>query len=135
MIDNEQYRMPSGWVGCRIGDVCNTGSGGTPARNIAAYYRGTIPWVKSGELNDGTVSTVDEFITADALALSSAKVVPAGTVLIALYGATIGRLGILEMEAATNQAVCFLYCPVGLDKVLHCERRRGGRETVCQAAR
>jgi type I restriction enzyme S subunit len=65
-----------------------------------------IPWVKSGELNDGVVRRSEETITQSGLQNSSAKIFPAGTVCVALYGATVGRVGILEDDAATNQAVC-----------------------------
>lgn len=90
----------------RLGDVCHTMSGGTPSRSRPEFFAGTIPWVKSGNLNDGLVHDIDESISAQGLASSSAKLFPAGTLLIAMYGATVGKLGILGREAATNQAVC-----------------------------
>ena len=92
------------WV--KLKDVCDTMSGGTPSRDIAAYYGGDIPWVKSGELLDGLITDTEEKITKAAVASSSAKLFSAGTLLIALYGATVGRLGILGIDATTNQAVC-----------------------------
>jgi type I restriction enzyme S subunit len=92
------------WV--KLRDVCDTTSGGTPSRDVLAYYGGDIPWVKSGELLDGLITDTEEKITKAAIASSSAKLFPAGTLLIALYGATVGRLGILGIEATTNQAVC-----------------------------
>jgi len=92
------------WV--KLRNVCDTTSGGTPSRDVAAYYGGDIPWVKSGELLDGLITDTEEKITKAALASSSAKLFPAGTLLIALYGATVGRLGILGIDATTNQAVC-----------------------------
>ena len=92
------------WV--KLRDVCDTTSGGTPSRDVLAYYGGDIPWVKSGELLDGLITDTEEKITKAALASSSAKLFPAGTLLIALYGATVGRLGILGIDATTNQAVC-----------------------------
>jgi type I restriction enzyme, S subunit len=92
-----------------LGDVCKTTSGGTPSRGNPAYFDGTIPWVKSGELPDGPVADIQESITEAALANSSAKLFPAGTLLIALYGATVGKLGILTRDAATNQAVCAVF--------------------------
>lgn len=90
----------------RLGDVAETSSGGTPQRGVLKYYGGNIPWIKSGELPDGLITQVEEFITEEGLAKSSAKIFPSGTLLIAMYGATVGRLGILGMAAATNQAVC-----------------------------
>lgn len=73
----------------RLGDVCRTTSGGTPSRKRADYFQGSIPWVKSGELTDGLVSEVSEFITTESVESSSAKLFPAGTLLIAMYGATV----------------------------------------------
>ena len=89
-----------------LGDVADTTSGGTPSRSNSAYYGGDIPWIKSGDLNDGLIIEVPERITEDGLENSSAKVFPAGTLVIALYGATVGKTGILAFEAASNQAVC-----------------------------
>src|SRR5207249_8748898 len=73
------------------------------------YYTGNIPWVKSGELDDGVISDTSEKITNEAVANSSAKVFSKGTLLIALYGATVGKLGVLGIDAATNQAVCGIF--------------------------
>jgi len=92
-----------------LGDICRTMSGGTPSRRNAEYFRGNIPWVKSGELPDGIVECIEESITQEAVDNSGAKIFPAGTLLIALYGATVGKLGILPCAAATNQAVCALF--------------------------
>ena len=111
MKDNGQNgrSLPEGWEWMTIGDVADTTSGGTPSRKYPQYFEGTIPWVKSGELGDGLVSFVEETITETAIKNSSAKLFPAGTVLVALYGATVGKVGILNMDAATNQAVCALF--------------------------
>jgi type I restriction enzyme S subunit len=99
--------MPRGWVWVNLEMVAITGSGGTPKRDRSEYFGGTIPWVKSGELRDGLVRKTAEFLTDVGLANSSAQLVPRGTLMIALYGATVGKLGILDIEqAATNQAVC-----------------------------
>ena len=100
----------SGVVTARIGEFCETGSGGTPSReNWVRYYdSGTIPWVKSGELREGIVTHTEEHITEAALQETSAKLVPSGAVLLAMYGATVGRLAILGVQAATNQAVCHI---------------------------
>ena len=93
----------------KLKEVCQTTSGGTPSRNVVSFYNGNIPWVKSGELRDGFIAQTEESITENGVKNSSAKVFPAGTLLIALYGATVGRLGILEISAATNQAVCAIF--------------------------
>lgn len=103
------------WEYMRLGDVCRTTSGGTPSRKRAAYFDGDIPWVKSGELPNGPVGNIEECISEAALKGSSAKPFPAGTLLIALYGATVGKLGILTRSAATNQAVCAIFPPASLD--------------------
>lgn len=103
--------LPETWRKLRIGEFAHTTSGGTPSRSKPEYYGGDIPWVKSGDLNDGQLSQVDEYISNLGLKNSSAKLFLPGTVLIALYGATIGRLSILQIEAATNQAVCGITVP------------------------
>lgn len=104
-----------GWQCQRLGDICLTTSGGTPSRKNPDYFRGAIPWVKSGELPDGPVYEIEESISEEAIADSSAKLFPRGTLLIALYGATVGKLGILSRPAATNQAVCAIFPPAFLD--------------------
>ncbi len=94
------------WERKRLGEVCKTTSGGTPHRGHIEYFYGNIPWVKSGELKDGYINDTEEKITKLGLDNSNAKVLPTGTLLIAMYGATVGKLGILEIAAATNQAIC-----------------------------
>lgn len=93
-----------------LGDFCRTGSGGTPSRNEQARYYdgGTIPWVKSGELREGVIFGTEEHVTDIALKETSVKLVPKGAILLAMYGATVGRLAILGIEATTNQAVCHI---------------------------
>ena len=104
-----KWDLPAGWEWRRLGEVATTSSGGTPSRKSPEFFKGTIPWVKSGELNDAVVSEVEEHITQQALSSSSAKVFPKGTLCIALYGATVGKLGFLGVDAATNQAVCAIF--------------------------
>jgi type I restriction enzyme S subunit len=106
MIVNE---IPETWLVNKLGDLCFTTSGGTPSRKRDDFYNGTIPWVKSGELSKGLITKTEEYITEEAVKNSSAKIFPAGTLLIALYGATIGKLGFLGVEAATNQAICGIF--------------------------
>jgi type I restriction enzyme S subunit len=101
--------LPEGWKWVRLGEVCKTTSGGTPNRKDPSFYNGNIPWVKSGELDKGIIADTEEKITERAIQNSSAKVFPKGTLLIALYGATIGKLAFLGIDAATNQAVCGIY--------------------------
>lgn len=101
--------LPTGWVRTALGELAVWGSGGTPSRSEPTFYRGSIPWIKSGELNTRYVKSTEENITEAALAGSSAKIFPAGSVAIAMYGATIGKTAILGVNAATNQA-----CAVGI---------------------
>lgn len=104
-----ETKLPKDWNIKTLGEVCTTTSGGTPSRGNKLYYNGTIPWVKSGELNKGIIYDTEEKITEEAIKNSSAKIFPKGTLLIALYGATIGKLAFLGVDAATNQAVCGIY--------------------------
>lgn len=95
------------WPIAKISTFCVTGSGGTPLREQSDFYfGGQIPWVKSGELKDDVLLETGESITTLGLEQSAAKIVPAGSILIAMYGATVGRTALLGIEAATNQAVC-----------------------------
>ncbi len=107
MIDGD--KLPQGWSLHRLADVCLTKTGGTPSRTNPDYFQGTIPWVKSGELEDGVITNAEEAISQRAVAESNAKVFPSGTLLMAMYGATVGRLGRLALDAATNQAVCAFF--------------------------
>jgi type I restriction enzyme S subunit len=99
--------MKKGWTWKPLGEVCKTGSGGTPLSSRKEYYEGgTIPWLLSGEVAQGNVREAKNFITKAGLENSAAKLFPKDTVLVAMYGATAGQVGILRFEAATNQAVC-----------------------------
>jgi len=109
MIDSPLGPIPEGWEVKKLGAIYDTSSGGTPSRKKPEYYeKGNIEWVKTKELKDGFVLESEEKINSFGLSKSSAKLFPANTVLIALYGATIGQLGILSQPAATNQACCAL---------------------------
>lgn len=101
--------LPKGWTIAKLGDICFTTSRGTPSRKVSKYFGGNIPWVKSGELDKGLILDTEEKITEEAIKNSSAKVFPKGTLLIALYGATVGKLAFLGIDATTNQAVCGIY--------------------------
>jgi len=92
-----------------ISKIAKTTSGGTPNRGNAEYYGGNIAWLKSGELNDSFIIESEEFITEEGLKNSSAKLFESGTLLVAMYGATAGKTGILRIDASTNQAVCALF--------------------------
>ena len=104
--DTEIGRIPKEWNVVEIGDVARTTSGGTPSRTKKEYYGGDIPWVKSGELKDNTIYNTEETITDKGLRNSSAKLLRKGTLLVALYGATVGKTAILGIDATTNQAIC-----------------------------
>ena len=104
--ENVPFEAPESWVWTTLGEVGTWQSGGTPSRSNKTYYGGNIPWLKTGDLNDGLISDIPESITEEAVANSSAKINPTGSVLIAMYGATIGKLGILTFPATTNQACC-----------------------------
>ncbi|BCE02797.1 restriction endonuclease subunit S [Marinicellulosiphila megalodicopiae] len=94
------------WPLVAIEEFCSTGSGGTPSRNKSEFYNGSIPWIKSGDLRENVVTQASEFITPEAIEKSSAKLVKSGAILLAMYGATVGRMALLGIDAATNQAVC-----------------------------
>ena len=93
------------WREVPLGDLAECYSGGTPKRNVGAYYGGDIPWIKSGELNQRKIDLTEENITAEGLKQSSAKLVAPDTVLLALYGATAGVVSETKIEAAINQAI------------------------------
>ena len=95
----------SEWIRKSLGEIAKTFSGGTPSRNNPEYYGGTIPWIKSGELNNTNIWFTEEKITKEALDNSSAKLVSPDTILIAMYGATAGVIGISKISAAINQAI------------------------------
>jgi type I restriction enzyme S subunit len=108
--DTKIGRIPKEWEVVRLGDIAKLESGGTPSRQKPEYWEnGTIPWVKSGELNDGVIYDTEEKITELGLKNSSAKIFSKGTLLIALYGATVGKTGVLGIDASTNQAVCAIF--------------------------
>ena len=99
----------------KIGDVYKTASGGTPLSNKKEYYEnGTIPWINSGEVSKKEINFADSFITELGLNNSNAKLFPPGTVLLAMYGATAGKVALLNIEASTNQALCALLPAEGM---------------------
>lgn len=100
--------MNKKWAMVNISDVCLTYAGGTPKRSNINYYNGNIPWIKSGEVENRKIIYSEENISKEGLDNSSAKLVSAGAVLIAMYGANAGQVGMLRIEAATNQAVLAL---------------------------
>ena len=100
-------QIPEGWGVARIEDIAQTGSGGTPkSTNVSYYSNGEIPWINSGELEQTVITSTSNFITEEGLNNSSAKLFPSGTILVAMYGATAGKVSFLTFEASTNQAIC-----------------------------
>lgn len=105
-LDEVPFVVPEGWCWTRLGKIGKWQSGSTPSRSNKRFYGGDIPWLKTGDLNDGFVTEIPEYITEEALNNTSVKLNPTDSVLIAMYGATIGKVGILTFPATTNQACC-----------------------------
>lgn len=118
-VENEKR-----WPVKRLGDVLKTTSGGTPSKEHPEYYEnGTIPWINSGDLHLTYIKEVPKYITQEGMEHSSAKLFPVDSVLVAMYGATVGEVSILKIESTTNQAVCAIlpcndYLPIFLYSVL-----------------
>ena len=105
--EEKPFKIPESWEWVRLGEIGDWGAGATPKRSNPKYYKnGTIPWIKTGELNDGYIKHSEEYITEEAIKETSVRMNKIGDVLIAMYGATIGKLGILKIKATTNQACC-----------------------------
>jgi len=100
------FSIPKSWRYCRLNDIGIWGSGATPKRGNTNYYGGGIPWFKSGELSKDFIGSSEETITDLAVQETSVRMNQPGDVLIAMYGATIGKASILEVAGTTNQAVC-----------------------------
>ena len=103
------FEIPDSWEWVRLGDIGLWQSGATPSKSNPNYFGKGYPWLNTGDLNDGYISSIPKEITPLALKETSVKLNPAGSVLIAMYGATIGKLGILNIDATTNQACCACY--------------------------
>jgi len=110
------FETPQNWCWTTLGKIGKWQSGSTPNRLNKDYYNGNIPWLKTGDLNDGYITHIPESITEKALNETSVKLNPTGSVLIAMYGATIGKIGILTFPATTNQACCACEVFNGIDK-------------------
>ena len=101
------FAIPKTWEWCRLSNLYPSTLGGTPARHDPRFWDGSIPWLKSGEMTDDyIIEPPEEMITEMGLKNSSVTLFPEGTLLIAMYGATAGKLGILKYPSTTNQAVC-----------------------------
>lgn len=109
MIYNPELKreIPEGWGVEKIEEIAQTGSGGTPKSTNSSYYTdGEVPWINSGELSRTVITSTSNFITEEGLKNSNAKLFPSGTILVAMYGATAGKVSFLAFEASTNQAIC-----------------------------
>ena len=107
LTDFQQCRnLPEGWCHTTLKSIGKWQAGATPSKLNPAYYGKGYPWLNTGDLNDGVISSIPREITELALKKTSVKLIPVGSILIAMYGATIGKLGILSVEATTNQACC-----------------------------
>ena len=109
MVWNEKLKreIPEGWNVSKVEEIAQTYSGGTPNSTNEDYYKnGTIPWINSGELNNPIITSTSNYITKLGLDNSSAKLYPINTILVALYGATAGKVSLLTFSACSNQAIC-----------------------------
>lgn len=109
MVYNEVLKreIPEGWEVKKLSEIALTGSGGTPLKSKQEFYdNGTIPWINSGELNAQFIVSANKFITELGLEKSSAQLLPKNTILMAMYGATAGKVSFINFPATTNQAVC-----------------------------
>ena len=107
ITDNPHSRnIPTGWCITDLKSVGNWQSGATPSKLNPDYYGKGYPWLNTGDLNDGEIISIPKEVTELALKETSVKLNPTGSVLVAMYGATIGKLGILTFPATTNQACC-----------------------------
>lgn len=102
--DEIPFDIPENWEWARLNDISSITSGGTPARTNSSFWNGDIPWVKIGDIRNKYISTTEEEISEQGLNSSSAKIFPKGTILYTIF-ATIGTVGILNIDAATNQAI------------------------------
>ena len=113
-IDEEiPFEVPKGWEWCRMGSIGEWGAGATPAKGNLDYYNGNILWLRTGELNNDVVYDTEIKITEKALRECSLRLNKIGDVMIAMYGATIGKVAIAGKEMTTNQACCAC-TPIGV---------------------
>lgn len=106
----KELEPKEGWNEKKIGELFETGSGGTPLKMHKEYYEGgNIPWLRSGEVCKKYITETELFITKLGLDNSSAKYFPSNTIVVAMYGATAGQVGILKIQTTTNQAVCGIF--------------------------
>lgn len=104
-VDSELGPIPQGWKVEKLGDYCECVLGGTPSRSESSYWNGDIAWINSGEVNKFRICTPSEFITSKGLDNSSTKLLPKKTTVLAITGATLGQISILEIDSCANQSV------------------------------
>ncbi|NJD51903.1 MAG: hypothetical protein FIB07_03455 [Candidatus Methanoperedens sp.] len=106
----DPVKNPKGWEMIKLGELTEISSGSTPSRDVPAYFGGEIPWVKTTEVKGIRIHNTEEYITMSGLNNSSCKIYPKKSIIIAMYGQgkTRGNVGLLEIDAATNQACCVL---------------------------
>ena len=112
-VDNiDKENLPEGWRMGTIGEFCTEmKSGGTPSRNHNEYWdKNDFPWLKSGEVHNNIIVSVEEYISQSGLDNSSAKIIPQGSVIMAMYGATAAQVAYLDCDTTTNQACCNMIC-------------------------
>jgi len=104
-IEPTKDGLPEGWGEVKIGDMLEVVLGGTPSTRIAEYWNGDIPWINSGEINNFRITKATKYITASGLRNSNTKLMPKGTTVLAITGATLGKVSLLEIDTCANQSV------------------------------
>ncbi|MCX7909580.1 MAG: restriction endonuclease subunit S [Ignavibacteria bacterium] len=104
-IEPTKDGLPEGWEEVKIGDVLDVVLGGTPSTKVAEYWNGDIPWINSGEINNFRIIKATKYITASGLRNSNTKLMPKGTTVLAITGATLGKVSLLEIDTCANQSV------------------------------
>jgi type I restriction enzyme S subunit len=124
--ESELGLIPKGWEVKSIGNLCETLLGGTPSRTKDDYWNGDIPWINSGKINDFRVLTASEYITKRGLDKSATKLLPSGTTVIAITGATLGQFSRLEIEACANQSVIgIIDSPLASNEFIYMQIKNG----------
>lgn len=104
-VESELGMIPKGWKAGKLGELCKCVLGGTPSRNNEEFWNGDIPWINSGEVNEFRITKPSEYITEEGLAHSATKLLPKKTTVLAITGATLGQVSLLEIDSCTNQSV------------------------------
>lgn len=104
-VESELGMIPEGWRMCTLGEICKCELGGTPSRANKSYWGGNIAWINSGEVNKFRICEASEFITEEGLNHSATKLLPSKTTVLAITGATLGQISLLEIDSCANQSV------------------------------